>query len=128
MQFNTPLAFVITATALVIGTLSHSGGTFVRVAAAQVGEPREIEVVAKRFEFVPSSIEVVQGERVRIVVRSGDGFHGFGIKAFDVSEEIARGDTVTIEFTPDVAGEFPRNRGYCIVDSDYFLKTGLSLP
>ena len=49
----------------------------------------------------------MQGERVRIVVKSGDGFHGFGIKEFDVSREIARGDTVTIEFTADVAGEFP---------------------
>jgi len=63
--------------------------------------------VAKRFEFVPSTIEVMQGERVRIVVKSGDGFHGFGIKEFDVSREIARSDTVTIEFTADVAGEFP---------------------
>ncbi len=44
---------------------------------------------------------------MRIVVKSGDGFHGFGIKQFDVSKEIPRGETVTIEFTPDVAGEFP---------------------
>ena len=44
---------------------------------------------------------------MRLVVTSGDGFHGFGIEQFDVSKEIARGDTVTIEFTPDVAGEFP---------------------
>ena len=66
-----------------------------------------IEVVAKRYEFVPASIEVVQGEPVRIVVTSGDGFHGFGIDAFDISKEIARGDTVTIDFTPDTAGQFP---------------------
>ena len=44
---------------------------------------------------------------MRIVVKSGDGFHGFGIEQFDVSTEIPRGETVTIEFTPDVAGEFP---------------------
>ncbi len=75
--------------------------------SAQTAEPRVIDVVAKRYEFVPSTIEVVQGERVRIVVKSGDGFHGFGIEQFDVSTEIPRGETVTIEFTPDVAGEFP---------------------
>ena len=74
---------------------------------AQTAEPRVIDVVAKRFEFVPSVIEVMQGETVRIVVKSGDGFHGFGIEQFDVSEEIPRGETVNIEFTPDVAGEFP---------------------
>ena len=30
-----------------------------------------------------------------------------GIKQFDVSKEIERGATVNIDFTPDMAGEFP---------------------
>jgi cytochrome c oxidase subunit II len=68
---------------------------------------RVIEIIAKRYEFVPSSVEVVQGERVRLVVKSGDGLHGFGIKQFDVSKEIPRDATVNIDFTPDMAGEFP---------------------
>ena len=75
--------------------------------SAQTAEPRVIDVVAKRYEFVPSTIQVTQGEHVRILVTSGDGFHGFGIKQFDVSKEILRGETVTIELTADVAGEFP---------------------
>ena len=88
--------------------LSHSEGISAQLdGSVQTGEPRVIEIVAKRYDFVPSSIEVMQGEPVTIVVSSGDGFHGFGIKAFDISKEIARGETVTIEFTPDVAGEFP---------------------
>lgn len=76
-------------------------------AGGQTTEPRVIEVLARRYEFVPASIDVVQGERVRIVVTSGDGLHGFGIRQFKVSKEIPRGDAVSIEFTPDVAGEFP---------------------
>ena len=75
--------------------------------AGQSNEPRVIEVVAKRYEFVPPSIEVTQGERVRLVVKSGDGLHGFGIERFRVSKEIARGATVNIDFTPDAPGEFP---------------------
>jgi cytochrome c oxidase subunit 2 len=70
-------------------------------------EPRVIEVVVKRYEFVPATLDVVQGERVRIVVKSGDGLHGFGIKQLNISREVARGETVTIEFTAKVAGEFP---------------------
>jgi cytochrome c oxidase subunit 2 len=94
--------FVLTA-----AELGHSGGELVGEARSQAAGPRVIEVTAKRFEFSPATIEAEQGERVRIVVRSGDGLHGFGIKQFNVSREIPRGEAVTIEFTPNAAGEFP---------------------
>ncbi len=103
MRLSRPFAILACVTAGLLAAPSRSDSTF----AVQTAEPRVINVVAQRYEFVPSTIEVVQGERVRLVVKSGDGFHGFGIQQFDVSKEIARGDTVTIEFTPDVAGEFP---------------------
>lgn len=83
------------------------GGRLVAAATQGSPEPRVIEVIARRFEFVPATVEVVQGERVRFVVRSGDGLHGFGVKQFNISREVPRGETVTIEFTPKVAGEFP---------------------
>jgi cytochrome c oxidase subunit II len=75
--------------------------------ALQNPERRVIEITVKRYEFVPPSVEVVQGERVRFVVKSGDGLHGFGIKRFDVSKEIPRGETVNIDFVADAPGEFP---------------------
>jgi len=71
-------------------------------------EPRTIEVIARRFTFEPSTIEAVEGERLRIVVKSGDGLHGFEIKKFKVSKEIPRGtEPVVIEFTASEAGKFP---------------------
>jgi len=71
------------------------------------GEPRVIEVLAKRFEFEPSRIEVEEGETVRLMVRSADGMHGVGIKKFKVAEEVPRGGVpVTIEFTATAVGEF----------------------
>jgi cytochrome c oxidase subunit II len=73
----------------------------------QEPEPRVIEVVAKKFAFVPSRIEVTEGETVRLVVRSADGMHGLQIKKFKVSEEVPRGsEPVTIEFTANAVGEF----------------------
>src|SRR5262245_7224005 len=42
--------------------------------------PKIIEVTARKFEFEPALIEVVEGERVRLLVRSADGVHGFEIK------------------------------------------------
>ena len=72
------------------------------------GEPRTIEVIAKRFAFEPSRIEVTEGERVKLVVKSADGVHGLEIKKFKVNKKVPRGgDAVIIEFVASSAGEFP---------------------
>src|SRR4029453_14263841 len=54
-------------------------------------EPRVIEGLATRYSFDPSEITATLGEKLRILVRSGDGPHGFEIKKFKISKEIARG-------------------------------------
>ncbi len=75
--------------------------------AAAQGEPRVIEIIAKRFAFEPARVEVAEGERVRLVVKSGDGVHGVEIKKFKVSKKVPRGAEVTIEFVASATGEFP---------------------
>ena len=76
--------------------------------SVQPGGPRVIDVVASRFAFEPSTIEVAVGERVQLVMRSADGVHGLEIRKFRVNREIPRGGTpVTIEFIADTAGRFP---------------------
>ena len=74
-------------------------------------EPKVFEVVARRFAFEPATIEVVEGDRVRLLVRSADGPHGVEIKAFKVKKAVPRakpGDSpVTIEFVASAAGEYP---------------------
>ena len=69
--------------------------------------PRVIEVLAKRFTFEPSTIEVTEGERVRLLVKSGDGVHGLQIKKFGVNKLVPRGgQPVTIEFVASAPGKF----------------------
>ena len=76
--------------------------------AAPRADPRVIDVIARRFEFEPSVVTVTVGEPVRLMVRSGDGLHGFEIKKFKVSKDIPRGgEAVVINFTPNAVGEFP---------------------
>lgn len=74
-------------------------------------EPKVFEVVARRFAFEPTTIEVIEGDRVRLLVRSADGPHGVEIKAFKVKKAVPRakpGDSpVTIEFVATAAGEYP---------------------
>lgn len=69
--------------------------------------PRVIEVTAKKYEFVPSVIEVDQGERVVLRVTAADRLHGIGIKRFKVNTEVPRGKTVDVEFVASEAGTFP---------------------
>ena len=77
-------------------------------AARQSSEPRVIEIVAKRFAFDPSTVEVKDGERVRLRITSADGLHGFQIKQFKIGKEIPRGgEAVVIDFTPKGVGEYP---------------------
>jgi cytochrome c oxidase subunit 2 len=74
-------------------------------------EPKVFEVVARRFAFEPATIEVFEGDTVRLLVRSADGPHGVEIKAFKVKKAVPRaklGDSpVTIEFVAAAAGEYP---------------------
>ncbi len=77
------------------------------VSARQSSQPRVIEVVARRYAFEPAQVEVVAGEPVRIMVRSGDGLHGFSVPKLRIKKEIPRGETVAIELTADTPGEFP---------------------
>ena len=95
---------------LIIGVVSTSGEPRQQPAPAD-GEPKVFEVVARRFDFEPATIEVTEGDRVRLVVRSADGPHGVEIKAFKVKKAVPRakpGDApITIEFVATNAGEFP---------------------
>ena len=95
---------------LIIGVVSIAGEPRQEPAPAD-GEPKVFEVVARRFEFEPATIEVTEGDRVRLVVRSADGPHGVEIKAFKVKKAVPRakpGDApITIEFVATSAGEFP---------------------
>jgi cytochrome c oxidase subunit 2 len=77
-------------------------------APATVSAPTIIEIIARRFEFEPSKIEVTEGDHVRLIVRSGDGVHGIEIKKFKVSRVVPRGgENVTIDFIASAPGTFP---------------------
>jgi cytochrome c oxidase subunit 2 len=77
-------------------------------APATVSAPIIIEVIARKFEFEPSRIEVTEGDHVQLVVRSEDGVHGTTIKKFRVSKIVPRGgEPVTIDFVATAPGTFP---------------------
>jgi cytochrome c oxidase subunit 2 len=98
----------ISAISIIVVALTPFSGFAQQAAPA---EPKVFEVVARRFAFEPAIIDVVEGDRVRLVVRSADGPHGIEIKAFKVKKAVPRAkpsdSPVIIEFVASAAGEFP---------------------
>jgi cytochrome c oxidase subunit 2 len=106
----TPSMAVATAlAALSFGTLSIA-----RSGAVQETGPRVIQILATRYAFDPAVLEVDVGEPVRLLLRSGDGVHGFSIAKLRITREIPRGgDPVVVDFMAADVGRFP------IVCSEY---------
>jgi cytochrome c oxidase subunit 2 len=109
VQLAPPLALAAVVFAAAISGTSAAFQDPAQEPAAS--EPKTFEVVARRFAFEPSTIEVTEGDRVRLLVRSADGPHGVEIKEFKVKKAVPRakpGDSpVTIEFLASTAGKFP---------------------
>ncbi len=68
---------------------------------------REILMIAQKYEFIPETVTVQEGERVRLVIESTDVDHGISIPAFGINENLEAGKTTTFEFVADTKGEFP---------------------
>ena len=74
--------------------------------AATISNLVEIDMIAKKFEFVPSTITVKQGQKVKLSIKSIDVAHGFGLPDYKIIERLDPGQTVTVEFTADKKGTF----------------------
>ena len=66
----------------------------------------EIDIIAKQWDFTPATITVSEGDQVKLNIRSVDVTHGFSLFEFGVNERLTPGQTTTVEFTADKAGEY----------------------
>lgn len=67
---------------------------------------RVVQITAKRFEFVPSTVTLKKGEKVRLHLTSEDVVHGFFSKPLGLDEVIAPGKATDVTITPQTAGTF----------------------
>lgn len=69
--------------------------------------PRAFEMIASRFSFDPETVEVTEGERVRLILRSTDTEHGFSVKKLNLKVAVPKtGEPVTVEFVAGKAGTY----------------------
>lgn len=77
------------------------------------GEVKEITVQNDRLSYVQSEIRVNRGDTIRLTFENTGGRHDWVLDEFDAATEVIRGgESETIEFTADEAGEF---EFYCSV-------------
>ena len=68
---------------------------------------RSFEVVASRWKFEPEVLEVDEGDRVVLRMRSSDTAHGLAIKEFKVKKDLPdTGEEITVEFVASKVGTF----------------------
>ena len=70
-------------------------------------EVREFQVIARRYAFSPSRLEVNQGDLVKISLTTEDIPHTLTIDAYRVSKRATPGRSATIEFVADSPGTYP---------------------
>ena len=88
-----------------------AGGVALAVGALAPAAPAEpvktFEIRASRFEFQPDTIEVTQGDHVKVTLHSADTKHGFAIPELKVKTTIPKGGApVVAEFVADKPGTF----------------------
>ena len=70
-------------------------------------EIKEFQITARQFEFIPETIVVNQGDRIKLAITTLDVVHGFLITEYNIDERIEPGEIKIIEFIADKKGEFP---------------------
>lgn len=93
------------------------GAAIVSVVAAQDRAPnrREITLLARDHQFIPSKIEVTQDDLVRVTFTSEKRPTSFAIDAYRILKRAGADRTIVFEFRADQAGTFPF---YCSLTSD----------
>jgi cytochrome c oxidase subunit 2 len=74
--------------------------------AQAAGEPRVVELTAKRFAFTPDKITLKKGETVTLRLHSEDVTHGFFMRKLKIDTEVEAGKTTDLTITPETAGSY----------------------
>ncbi|MGL4576300.1 MAG: cupredoxin domain-containing protein [Burkholderiaceae bacterium] len=66
--------------------------------------PREIEMTARRFSYVPNEIALKVNEKVVLLIRSIDFVHGFNVPDLALRVDLVPGKITRVELQPRQAG------------------------
>jgi cytochrome c oxidase subunit 2 len=90
-----------------VGGLLALAGAAAGIRALAQPPERVVKVVARKFVFLPSEIELKRGEPVVLEFTSPEVVMGFNAPGLKLRTDIIPGQTALVRFTPDRAGTFP---------------------
>jgi cytochrome c oxidase subunit II len=91
---------------LVMVALVTIGSLALKMLPSQAETPRQVQIVAQRFQFTPSEITLKKGEPVVLVLTSKDVTHGLKLDAFQQIVKADKGKSSQVTFTPAETGDF----------------------
>ena len=74
--------------------------------AASAADPAVVDIVAKRFEFMPNQITLHVGTPALLRIRSQDVTHGFFNRPLGIDADIEPGKTIEVPVTPKAPGRY----------------------
>ena len=111
------IAFLAASLVACAGCSTWSRGG--KAGAAAMAVPKDapvhiVDVIARKYEFEPSSIHVKQGEMVILQITSRDVVHGFGAPSAKIKTELPPGQITEIHFYARKKGIVPfQCTNYC---------------
>ena len=108
MRRWTTAALIIATAGLVIAGCGGGGGSkkaSATGAASSGGGAATVNVVAKDFMFEPTTITATAGKPVTVTIKNeGQAEHNFSIESLKVNQDIEKGESKTVTFTPTQSG------------------------
>lgn len=74
--------------------------------AAGAADPAVVDIVAKRFEFIPNQVTLHAGTPALLRIRSQDVTHGFFNRPLGIDADIEPGKTIEVPLTPKAPGRY----------------------
>jgi len=108
MRRWTTAAVIIATAGLVFAGCGGGGGskkTSANGASSSGGGGATMNLVAKDFMFEPATITATAGKPITVTIKNeGQAEHNFSIESLKVNQDIEKGDTKTVTFTPTQSG------------------------
>ena len=74
-------------------------------AASSGGGGATVNLVAKDFQFEPTTVTATAGKPVTVTIKNeGQAEHNFSIESLKVNKDIEKGESQTVTFTPTQSG------------------------
>ncbi len=91
--------------ALLAATLTMAGGCAGLRRKPPAALEQRVTIVAERYQFIPSTVDLRAGQPVVLRLKSGDGAYGVAIPELGLKAFIPKGRDTTLSFTPRRAGD-----------------------